>query len=247
VQLTDEQVEAARAQGCRFVEATEAQVRQFSMQRRVFQIGDKPYLATREDGFYETAGTLMARIAEVMKRRKAAAPEPEAQEAAAEPAEEAPPPAEVPEARETSAPDKAPEAEEAVPSDEVTEEEEEEEEEAAVPKAREAAAPDEVLEAEEAVASDEVTEEVAPPEAAEPLLATSAREAPPVAPLQAAAPATSVDRSSTVLTAMKTIAKGYARGHQVDAAQLSTLLTTVHRTLSGLEASRPRHPRSGPG
>jgi outer membrane biosynthesis protein TonB len=242
VQLTDEQVEAARAQGCRFVEATEAQVRQFSMQRRVFQIGDKPYLATREDGFYETAGTLMARIAEVMKRRKAAAPEPEAQEAAAEPAEEAPPPAEVPEARETSAPDKAPEAEEAVASDKVTEEEE-----ATVPKAREAAAPDEVLEAEEAVASDEVTEEVAPPEAAEPLLATSAREAPPVAPLQAAAPATSVDRSSTVLTAMKTIAKGYARGHQVDAAQLSTLLTTVHRTLSGLETSRPRHPRSGPG
>ncbi|MFC7551681.1 hypothetical protein ACFQU7_04260 [Pseudoroseomonas wenyumeiae] len=204
MQLTDEQVKAAEAQGCRFVEATEAQVRQFSMQRRVFQIGDKPYLATREDGFYETAGTLMARVAEVLRQQEASAPaeEPVAEEAA-----------EVPQAEETAAADETPEAEAAAP-------------------AEEAAEPEAVPEADEA------------PEAAEPAPIELAKEAP--APVPATVPS-SADQPSAVLSAMKTIAKGYARGHQVDAAQLSTLLTTVHRTLSGLQASQPRHPRSGPG
>ncbi|MCG7363426.1 hypothetical protein MHZ93_19385 [Roseomonas sp. ACRSG] len=175
MQLTDEQVKAAEAQGCHFVEATEAQVRQFAMQRRVFQIGGKPYLATRADGFYETAGTLMARIAEAMKQRPAIAP--------------------------------------AKPS--VVEQVDEE-----APQA--AAAP----EVEEAAPAAEMPEVAAEPAAVEPV-----RE---VAP-----PALS-GGSSAVVAAMQTIAKGYARGHQVDATQLSTLLTTVHRTLSGLEPSRSR-------
>lgn len=33
------------------------------MQRRVFDIGGRPFLIAREDGFYETAGTLLALIA----------------------------------------------------------------------------------------------------------------------------------------------------------------------------------------
>lgn len=181
MQLTDEQVEAAKAIGCSFVEATEAQVRQFAMQRRVFQYGGKPYLAARADGFYETAGTLMARIAEVMKQRAAAAP---ADEPVAVQAEEAPQPAEVP-------------AEEDVePTAEVPE---------------------------------------PPPEASPASPISEAPVAPPARP----------ERPSAVMAAMKTIAKGYAQGQQVDAAQLSTLLTTVHRTLSALEASQPHRPRSG--
>ncbi len=80
MQLSNEQADAARALGCRFIAATEAQVRQFSMQRRVFTIEGKPFLAARQDGFYETAGTLQALIADVM-RRKAAPP---AQEPAAD-------------------------------------------------------------------------------------------------------------------------------------------------------------------
>ena len=192
MQLTDEQVKAAEAQGCRFVEATEAQVRQFSMQRRVFQIGDKPYLATRQDGFYETAGTLMARVAEVLKQQEAVPPatEPAAEEAAEMPQAEAP-----------AAAEEMPEEAASAPPEEAT-------------------------------------------EAVEPAPVEPGREAPPPVP---ATTASVIDRPSTVLTALTTIVKGYAQGHQVDAAQLSTLLTTVHRTLSGLEASRPRHPRSGPG
>jgi hypothetical protein len=79
LQLTDEQAETARALGCRFIAATEAQVRQFSMQRRVFTIGGEPFLAARQDGFYETAGTLLALIAGATGEREAApssAPEP---------------------------------------------------------------------------------------------------------------------------------------------------------------------------
>lgn len=184
MQLTDEQVKAAEAQGCRFVEATEAQVRQFAMQRRVFQINGKAYLATRADGFYETAGTLIASIAKALEQQEAAAP---IEEPAAEQAEVASPPLDEPEVEEAPPPAEASEA------------------------------------------AEEPAETVPEPEA-------EAVER-PVLP----------SRPSTVLAAMKTIAKGYARGHQVDATQLSTLLTTVHRTLSGLEASRPRHPRTGPG
>ena len=57
--LTREQVEAAKACGCAFFPATEAQVARLSMQRRVFRIDGRPFLATRDGGgFFETHGTL---------------------------------------------------------------------------------------------------------------------------------------------------------------------------------------------
>ena len=62
--LTQEQVEAAKACGCEFLPATEAQVALLSMQRRVFRIGGRPFVATRDGGgFFETHGTL-ARLIE---------------------------------------------------------------------------------------------------------------------------------------------------------------------------------------
>ena len=57
--LTQEQVEAAEACGCAFLLATEAQVALLSMQRRVFRLGGKSFMATRDGGgFFETHGTL---------------------------------------------------------------------------------------------------------------------------------------------------------------------------------------------
>jgi hypothetical protein len=208
VQLTDEQVEAAQAQGCRFIEASEAQVRQFSMQRRVFQIRGKPHLAARADGFYETAGTLMALIAEAMQRREASVSEP----AVSEPA--APEPA-------TPEPDEAEPA--ALPAE-------------AEAEAEEALAPAE----EEAVMAEAQTPE---PPAQE----VSPQPLPPPVAVAAAAPEGL--RGSPVMRAMTTITKGYLRGHDVDTAQLSALLSTVHRTLSGLQGSGPGsgYPRRGPG
>jgi hypothetical protein len=59
VDLTREQVEAAKACGCAFLPATEAQVARLSMQRRVFRIDGEPFVATRDGGgFMETHGTL---------------------------------------------------------------------------------------------------------------------------------------------------------------------------------------------
>jgi hypothetical protein len=59
VDLTREQVEAAKACGCAFLPATEAQVARLSMQRRVFRIDGRPFVATRDGGgFMETHGTL---------------------------------------------------------------------------------------------------------------------------------------------------------------------------------------------
>ena len=57
--LTEEQVEAAKACGCAFSPATEAQVARLSMQRRIFRVDGKPFMATRDGGgFFETHGTL---------------------------------------------------------------------------------------------------------------------------------------------------------------------------------------------
>ena len=62
--LTQEQVEAAKACGCAFFPASEAQVARLSMQRRVFRIDGKPAMATRDGGgFFETHATL-ARLIE---------------------------------------------------------------------------------------------------------------------------------------------------------------------------------------
>ncbi len=57
--LTREQVEAAKACGCAFFPATEAQVARLSMQRRIFHVDGRPFMATRDGGgFFETHGTL---------------------------------------------------------------------------------------------------------------------------------------------------------------------------------------------
>ncbi len=59
MELTPEQVEAARARGCVFLPARGEQVARLSMQRRVFTLGGRPFVATRDGGgFHETHATL---------------------------------------------------------------------------------------------------------------------------------------------------------------------------------------------
>ena len=61
MELTPDQLRAARTGGCVITPATEDQVRRLTMQRRVFSIGGEPFVAAR-DGFFETHGTLAALI-----------------------------------------------------------------------------------------------------------------------------------------------------------------------------------------
>jgi hypothetical protein len=83
VDLTQEQVQAAKACGCAFLPATGAQVALLSMQRRVFRIDGSPFVATRDGGgFFETQGTL-ARLIEPHGRGGAPGKQETAQEAAA--------------------------------------------------------------------------------------------------------------------------------------------------------------------
>jgi hypothetical protein len=59
MELTREQSETAMACGCTFFPASEAQVARLSMQRRIFTLDGKPFLATRDGGgFFETHATL---------------------------------------------------------------------------------------------------------------------------------------------------------------------------------------------
>jgi hypothetical protein len=61
--LTQEQIAAARARGCAFFPATPDQVARLGMQRRIFVLDGKPYVATRDGGgFLETHGTLAALV-----------------------------------------------------------------------------------------------------------------------------------------------------------------------------------------
>ena len=81
--LTQEQVEAAKACGCAFFPATEAQVARLSMQRRVFRIDGSPFVATRDGGgFFETHATL-ARLLEAHGHGRAPGTREAVQEAAA--------------------------------------------------------------------------------------------------------------------------------------------------------------------
>jgi hypothetical protein len=89
VDLTQEQVEAAKACGCAFFPATGAQVARMSMQRRVFRIDGRPFVATRDGGgFFDTQGTLSVLIEGQAPGRERGAGE-TAQEAAAADAEAA--------------------------------------------------------------------------------------------------------------------------------------------------------------
>ncbi len=59
MELTPDQRAAAEACGCVFLPATDEQVGRLSMQRRVFRIDGRPFVATRDGGsFFETHGTL---------------------------------------------------------------------------------------------------------------------------------------------------------------------------------------------
>ena len=59
MELSREQVEAAKAHGCAFFPASEAQVARLAMQRRIFTLGGRPFVATRDGGaFHETHATL---------------------------------------------------------------------------------------------------------------------------------------------------------------------------------------------
>ena len=63
MELTEEQIEAAKACGCAFFPATEAQVARLAMQRRIFTLGGGPFVAMRDGGgFHETHATLAALI-----------------------------------------------------------------------------------------------------------------------------------------------------------------------------------------
>ena len=54
-----DQLAAARACGCVLTPATEDQVSRLSMQRRIFDVGGEPFVATRDGGgYFETHGTL---------------------------------------------------------------------------------------------------------------------------------------------------------------------------------------------
>jgi hypothetical protein len=64
LELTPDQRAAAEACGCVFLPATDEQVGRLSMQRRVFRIDGRPFVATRDGGgFFETHGTLLPLIA----------------------------------------------------------------------------------------------------------------------------------------------------------------------------------------
>ena len=58
--LTPDHRAAAEACGCVVLPATDEQGGRFSMQRRVFRIGGRPFVATRDGGgFFETHATLL--------------------------------------------------------------------------------------------------------------------------------------------------------------------------------------------
>ena len=61
--LTPEQITAAKAIGCAFFPATEMQVQRLTMQQRVFRVDGKPFLVSRDGSYYETIGTLRALLA----------------------------------------------------------------------------------------------------------------------------------------------------------------------------------------
>jgi DNA-binding protein H-NS len=72
LKLSHDRIAAAKACGIEFPPASPAQVQRLSMQRRVFEIDGRPHLATRDGGFFETAGTLERLIAgEVEARQRA--------------------------------------------------------------------------------------------------------------------------------------------------------------------------------
>jgi hypothetical protein len=71
VDLTREQMEAAEACGCAFLPATEAQFARLSMQRRVFRVEGKPFMATRDGGAFHETHAMLAWLIEGHRRGEA--------------------------------------------------------------------------------------------------------------------------------------------------------------------------------
>jgi hypothetical protein len=64
MELTPEQIAAAKASGCTFLPATDEQVARLTMQRRIFTIAGQPHVATRNEGAVkETHGAIAMLIA----------------------------------------------------------------------------------------------------------------------------------------------------------------------------------------
>jgi hypothetical protein len=68
--LSPEDIAAAEACGVSFLPASDAQVQRLAMQRKVFYRAGAPILATRGDGFFETAGTLQQLIEQVRQQER---------------------------------------------------------------------------------------------------------------------------------------------------------------------------------
>ena len=63
MELNRQQAEAAKACGCTFFLASEAQVQRFAVQRRIFTLDGMPFMASRDgSGFFETHDTLVRLI-----------------------------------------------------------------------------------------------------------------------------------------------------------------------------------------
>lgn len=69
LQLSPEEIATAEAVGVTFLPATPAQVQRLAMQRKIFYAAGQPTLATRGDGFYETAGTLQRLLEEGQRQQ----------------------------------------------------------------------------------------------------------------------------------------------------------------------------------
>lgn len=80
---TREQVAAAEACGCAFLPATDAEVARLSMQRRVFTLDGRPFLATRDGGGFHKTHATLARLIEGHGRGGAPREQETVQEAAA--------------------------------------------------------------------------------------------------------------------------------------------------------------------
>jgi hypothetical protein len=64
MELTPDQIAAARASGCTFLPASDEQVARLTMQRRIFLIDGRPHVATRNDGAVkETHGAIAMLLA----------------------------------------------------------------------------------------------------------------------------------------------------------------------------------------
>jgi DNA-binding protein H-NS len=70
LQLSLDQIAAAKACGIAFTPASPDQIQRLSMQRKVFWIDGQPHLASRDGSFFETAATLERSIADRLEAQQ---------------------------------------------------------------------------------------------------------------------------------------------------------------------------------